>query len=123
MATVANAGIPGSPVDLRLSPKYSGNAFQPNGVPALQMVSGAASTNALLPRRAAGGDDCVRMYNSGSAAVRVKFGVDNTVVALPTDKAIAPGATEVFSFGANATWVAVYSAAAGSIEFNCGGGI
>jgi hypothetical protein len=123
MAYVPNPGMPGSPVDQRIQPRDSSSAFQPNGVVGVVIATSTTSTVTTLPRRFAGGDDCVRMYNSGTVPVRVKFGVDNTVVATNQDKAIAPGAVEVFRLGPNAMTMATYSATAGTLEIDMGAGV
>lgn len=48
----------------------------------------------------------VSVYNSGSVAVRVEFGTDNTTEATADSYVMAPGQTIVLWMGAN-TWIAV----------------
>lgn len=122
MATVPNLGMPGSPVDLAQGAKYATNAFRFNGLAATKVAVTTTSQPVQLMRNF-NGDNVVRVYNTGSSIVRIKFGRDNTVVAQATDKGVAPGAVELFTIGTSVGWVAVLGDAAGSIEFDCGSGI
>lgn len=122
MATVANPGMPGSPVDLAQGERRATNAFRFNGLSTAKVAVTTTSQPVAL-FRTYGGDNVVRVYNSGSSIIRLRFGRDNSVVALPTDKGIAPGSVELFSIGPNVGWVAVLGDAAGSAEFDCGSGV
>lgn len=124
MATVMNAGDPGRPLDKGITPKNLAYPFQANNETAVIIAVGTASTTTALPRsQVRGRDDCIRMINTGSAAVRVRFGADSTVVATLQDKAIAPGATEIFRLTPNRNFIATIGAAASTLECNMGAGL
>lgn len=122
MATVqALGGNPGQGVDLKIAPKNANYPFIPNGNPSIKVAATTSTQTFQLPRTFKG-DEVVRIYNTGTTIQRIKFGLDNTVVAIATDKAIAPGSVELMRIGV-AGWVAVIGDAAGTIEFDCGFGI
>lgn len=75
-------------------------AFTPTGS-SIVLSGTTISSNAILPTT--GGS--VRVYNSGSVIVFVKFG-SSTVEATSSNSFIAPGATEVFSVPQGVTHVA-----------------
>lgn len=122
MATVQNPGFPGAPVDLAIGNKYATSAFRFNGLSTVKVAVTTASQPVQLIRNFAG-DNTIRVWNSGASPIRLRFGRDNSVVALPTDKAVPPGAIELFTIGTNVNWVAVIGDAASSAEFDCGSGV
>lgn len=124
MATVMNPGDVGRSLDRGITPKNLNYPFQANNEFAVIIATGPASTVTALPRSLVRGrDDCIRMINTGTVPVRVRFGADTTVVASATDKAIAPGATEIFRLTPNRNFVATYSASASTLECNMGAGL
>ena len=97
-------------------------AFRPEPAKTVNISANAASQNVQI--QAADNSRHIRVFNSGTITVFIRFGADNTVTATTTtDIPIAPGTVEILS-GPH-PWVAAIGISAGPsiIYFTPGEGI
>lgn len=98
------------------------NAFQPNDANTVNLATGTSTGNVALPTRVSNG---LRVYNSGTDTVFIKFGTSSSVTAATTTSMPIPGgAVEILSCPPTYTHVAAITASGTpTVYFTTGDGI